>query len=475
MLYVELERAQKRSYAKQIYCQIRAKILSGELKAGEPLPSTRELSKELSVSRNTVLTAYDMLVSEGFADSNPRSGIYVKLNSPEIQLAEKLNDYHSASLADVHIAQSTINFDSGIPALDLFPRHKWSRLTARVFQEAPTSVLGYDNSQGRPELRKVLCGYLKKTRGVNCHPDQIVITTGAKQGLSLVAKCLLNPASEVWLEDPTNSNVKKIFSYYTTKITPLAVDEEGIQPSQFPASKKPTLLFVTPSHQFPMGGILSIQRRIELVKFAKQTACYVVEDDYDSEFRYDGFPVHSLFELDSEHVIYVGTFSKTLFPSLRLGYLVLPWPLVAQVCELKRLADHHSNSISQLALMRFIESGELERHILRMRKIYYKRRGELLSLLNNYFSGTVKIHGMNAGMHIVAEFAGTAFTEELTEHLKNAGVYIVPVEDHSVIKGKHTNQIILGYAQLDQREMAKGLAILKRELKRAEDKFGNRK
>ncbi len=464
MLYIELERDHKRSIAKQIYSQIRTKVLSGELKAGEKLPSTRELSKELVISRNTVLAAYDMLVAEGFAYSSPCSGIYVNLNFPDLQLSERISNYSIASLSDTCILQSTINFDSGIPALDLFPRNKWSRTVSKAFKEAPISALGYDDPQGRPELRKVLCNYLMKTRGIICHPNQIIITAGAKQGLSLLAKCLLNAKSEVWLEDPSNNNVKQIFSYYTNQITPVEVDKEGIQPKQFPTLKKPTIIFVTPSHQFPIGGILSIQRRIELVQFAKQTGCYLVEDDYDSEFRYDGFPANSLFELDREHVIYVGTFSKVMFPSLRLGYLVVPFSLVKQIRECKRLADHHSNSIYQLALMRFIESGELEYHIMRMKKIYNKRRDELLNLLKSYFPEKVKIYGRDAGMHIVADFEGVAFTDELVKRLLNAGVYIVPVENHAIIKGKHIAQIILGYAQLTQKEMDRGLTILRREL-----------
>lgn len=465
MLYIELNQTHRRSFAKQIYRQIRAKILSGELQAGGALPSTRELSKELAIARNTILTAYDMLVAEGLASSSPCSGVYVNQSLGGFQLPEKINDdYKLASLSDSCILPDTINFDSGLPALDLFPRNKWSRIMSRVFQEAPSSVLGYDDPQGRPELRNVLCNYLNKTRGIRCHPDQIIITSGAKQGLSLVAKCLLNAASEVWIEDPSNSNVRQIFSYYTNRILPMAVDEEGIQPEQFPAGNKPTVIFVTPSHQFPMGGILSIQRRTEIVQFAKQTGCYLVEDDYDSEFRYNSFPANSLFELDRERVIYVGTFSKVMFPSLRLGYLVVPQPLVNSIRECKRLADHHSNSISQLALTRFIESGELERHIMRMKKIYHSRRDELLKLLNAYFPNQVSIYGKAAGMHIVAEFTDTKFTEELVKRLSNAGIYIVPIEKHAMVKENHMSKIILGYAQLTSQEMEKGLAILKREL-----------
>lgn len=462
MLFIELDREHNRSFTKQIYKQLRKQILCGELKYGERFPSTRELSSELHVSRNTVLTAYDMLVSEGFANSIPGSGIYVSQSAASLPLyATSVTDYSVASLSSDVVPQYAISFDSGIPALDLFPRSRWNRIVAHTFREAPVSALGYDDPQGRPELRGVLASYLKKTRGINCNPEQIIITTGAKQGLTLIAKCLLNQNSEVWLEDPSNANVRQIFSYHTNLITPIPVDHEGIQTDQFPQNKKPTLIFVTPSHQFPMGGILPIQRRLELIGFAKRSGCYLVEDDYDSEFRYDGIPVNSLYELDNEHVIYVGTFSKVLFPSLRLGYIVLPYPLLEQCREWKRLADHHSNSIYQLALMHFIESGELERHIMRMKKIYYKRRCKLLELLETHFPKQVHILGESAGMHVVAAFDGVAFSPELVRRIKDEGVYIVPVENHGVIKGKHIHQVILGYAHLNPEEMEEGLIKVK--------------
>lgn len=462
MLFIELDKGSKRSYTKQIYRQFREKILNGELKPGERLPATRALSSELSVSRNTILSAYDMLMSEGYVQGIIGSGVYVKHGAQAFHQPEKMVEAPSLEADD--LPHNMINFDSGIPALDLFPRGKWNRFITKAMNEAPLSALGYDYPEGRPELRRVLAAYLKKVRGVDCHPEQIMITAGTKQGLSLIAKCLLNEHSEVWLEDPTNRNVKEIFSYHTDHITPIAVDAQGIQTNLFPRNKAPTFLFVTPSHQFPMGGILSIQRRLELAQFARDTGCYIVEDDYDSEFRYDGEPLNSLFELNRQQVIYVGTFSKILFPSLRLGYLVLPYPLVEKCRHWKRLGDHHSNSINQLALMGFIESGELERHIMRSKKIYGKRRDFLLSLLEKYFPHKVKVYGAPAGMHIVAEFDGITFTKELVARLKDTGTYIVPVENHAMIKGNHSSQIILGYAHLNQTQMEEGIINIKNVL-----------
>lgn len=464
MLYISIDKTKKRSYAEQLYEILREKILFGELPAGEALPSSRELSRELSVARNTVLTAYDRLVSEGAVTSVAGSGFFVSSGAANGPRRNLIGDQQTASLTDSVISEDTINFDSGLPALDLFPREKWNRVVSRAFLDAPVSALGYDDPQGRPELRQVLCGYLKKTRGVTCTPEQIIVTSGTKQGLTLAAKCLLSSESEVWMENPSNANVRKIFSYHTDKIVPFEVDCQGIQPEAFPGDGTPDLIFVTPSHQFPMGGILPLQRRVPLVEFARKTGAYLLEDDYDSAFTYEGQPANSLFELEPDRVIYVGTFSKVLFPSMRLGYLVVPEHLVPQMREWKRLSDHHSNSVYQLALMRWIESKELERHIRRMKKVYQTRRDLLMKLLHEIFGDRVTIHGGGAGMHIVVEFEGATFSEEHMRKMLQAGVYVVPVERHSLTKGNHCNQIILGYASLTEENMKQGLDILKESL-----------
>lgn len=457
MLYLQLDKSKCRSYAQQIYKQIREKITDGSFNPGEQLPSSRDLANQLGIARNTVLTAYDLLVSEGLIYSVSGSGFYI---SPDIRFFHSLvqiQDTQTASLSDVQLSESITNFDSGLPDLSLFPRNKWKQAVSKAFIEAPVSALGYDDPPGRNEFRQVLSGYLKRTRGITCNPNQILITSGTKQGISLVAKSLLDHTSEVWIENPTNKNVIDIFSYHTSNIVPFEVDHEGILPEQFPADRQPSLIFVTPSHQFPMGGVLSLKRRLELTEYAVKTNSYILEDDYDSEFQYNGLPVHSLFELAPENVIYTGTFSKTMFPSMRLGYLVVPSSLIDKISKWKRLADHHSNPIYQLALMRFMENGELERHIRHMKRVYKKRRADLVALLQSCFSDQIKIYGENAGMHFVVEFKDVNFTPELVRQLFKEGIYIVPVENHSLTKGIHKKQIILGFAGLSYAQMEKGI------------------
>ena len=473
MSVIEINKKEKRSYTKQIYLQLREKILTGRFECGERLPSTRRLSDSLGVSRNTVLTAYEMLESEGLAESKPGSGIYVSLLSENaakertrteaaIQKAKREAQTAGAvpSLSAERIPAKTISFDSGIPDLENFPRGKWSRTVSRVFSEAPATVLGYDDPRGRPELRTAVASYLERTRGIRCEADRILITSGAKQGLTLIAKCFLDAQSEVVLEDPTNRNIRQIISYHTKRIIPVPVDREGVITDALPTDAEPALIFTTPSHQFPLGGILSLPRRLDLIRYAKSKNAFLVEDDYDSAFRYDGMPVRSLVELDGNRVLYVGTFSKDLFPSLRLGYLVLPRSQLDRFAEWKRLADHHSDSVNQLTLAQFIESGELERHVARMKKKYHKRRDILLALLEKHFPGRVSVFGEAAGMHIVAEFSDVVFTPAIVSELLSAGVYMVPVQEHSVLPG-HSGQIILGYAGLDGEAMERGLLLLR--------------
>lgn len=463
-MFLQVEKDCGLSYAAQIYAQIRSMILRGELREGEKLTSTRELSSQLRVSRNTVLIAYDMLSAEGFLRGESGSGVFVREGVKFVNSPEQISDYSMSAFAHAPLDGDTIAFHSGTPALELFPRAKWNKIASQALMEAPVSSLGYDDPQGRIELRRTLAAYLKKTRGIDCQSDQILITSGAKQGITLLAKSLLNGDEEVWLEDPSNLNVRKIFSYHTEKITPIAVDRQGIRPELFSTDRSPAFIFVSPSHQFPMGGILSVQRRLQLVHFAQKVGCFIVEDDYDSEFRYNSLPIHALHEFAPDRVIYIGTFSKILFPSLRLGYLVLPPALIERFREWKRLSDHHSNSLCQLALMRFIESGDLQRHILRMKRLYARRRDTLLVLLEAHFGGNVRVFGAEAGMHVVCEFFGVDFSADCLAKLKCAGVDVIPVEEHSLEKGKHRSEIILGYAHLNTPQMEQGIIRLKQVL-----------
>jgi GntR family transcriptional regulator/MocR family aminotransferase len=461
MLWIPVDRTAEKSLIRQVYDQIRQQTLRGTLQAGSKLPSTRELADDLHVSRNVILEAYDQLFAEGYIESRPGSGTYVAEGA---YLAEEYAQraIPVASAVKPHREKSQcIDFRPGLPALDHFPRKIWSQLTQRIYSQADASLFGYDSPEGRLELREVLSHYLLRTRGVSCSPDQLLITSGAAQALSILAKLLLSPTTSVIVEDPVTAEVQTIYSRSGAALIPIPVDQHGIQTELLPQDKQPAFVFVTPSHQYPLGSILPIQRRIALIHFARTADCYIVEDDYDSEFRYMGAPISSLQGLDPERVIYIGTFSKILSPALRLGYMILPSSLISASRLTKRLSDLHSPTLDQLVLAHFIEEGHLERYILKMKRIYRKRRDILIRSLEQAFSKRVHILGDATGLHLVAEFPGIDFTaDSVGQALEQAGVNIYPVEMHAIRKGQHYQQIILGYGNLTVEQIEDGIKRL---------------
>ncbi|OEH94276.1 PLP-dependent aminotransferase family protein [Bacillus solimangrovi] len=461
MFWLPVDRTLDMPLIRQVYEQIRLRILHGELQAEDRLPATRELASNLGVSRNVIIEAYEQLIAEGYLVGFQGSGTYVAKGAYLKQ--EDKDEFLSLFEMNQHIENDTgvIDFRSGIPALDMFPRKSWGHIAKQVCIETSQSIFGYDHPEGRTELRLVLAQYLKRTRGVNCHPDQLVITSGATQAFSLIANLLLSSEDEIIIEDPITNEIQTIFSSSGTSLYPIPVDEYGMKTDLLPANKRPKFIFVTPSHQFPLGGTLPIQRRIQLIHFARNTDCYIIEDDYDSEFRYQGTPVSSLQGLDPERVIYVGTFSKILSPGLRLGYLILP-PSLAQKCkDLKWFMDLHTPSLEQLTLAHFIDGNYLERHIRKMKKVYQVRRDYIKSCLKQEFSNTVTILGDSTGLHLVAEFEDIVFSEDILSKITEHNVKVYPVESHAIQKGNHTNKIILGYGNLSKEEIKEGIKRLK--------------
>lgn len=463
MLYLTIDRGYSLPLIRQLYTQLRSKILQGELIAGQKLPSTRKLSEELCISRNVILEAYEQLLAEGYIEGRRGSGYYVAAGMYLEQQArqEELSILPTGETESR--SSDIIDFRSGVPALEQFPRTVWGKIVRRVCQEAPLSALGYDRPEGRLELRQILSRYLYRTRGVHCDPEQIVMTSGATQALTLIAKVLLKPGSRVLIEDPITHDIQTIFSAAGASLYPVPVDASGLQVDQLPdpAACHPRFVFVTPSHQFPLGGTLPIQRRIQLIQYAREADCYIVEDDYDSEFRYDSPPISSLQGLDDQRVIYVGSFSKILSPGLRLGYLVLPPDLVQRYQEAKWFSDLHTPSLDQLALGLFIEEGHLEKYVNRVKKLYKKRRKCLVDALHEAFADRVSIWGASAGLHIVAAFPGIRFTPTLLAQIKDIGVRLYPVEDHTIAPSQHEDKVILGYGNLSEAEILAGVVKLK--------------
>ncbi|MEW9110091.1 MAG: PLP-dependent aminotransferase family protein [Cytobacillus gottheilii] len=460
MILKDLNRQSSVTLTQQLYEQIRSLILNDELHEGERIFSTREVAGSLHISRNIVIEAYDRLLSEGYLEVIPKSGTFVAKGA-SIKAAKKGGSITPQGI--MFEKQPTfIDFKGGNPAIDHFPRKKWAQLTKDVCLDAPSSIFGYGDPCGVLSLRKVLVNYLRRARGVICDHSQIVITSGATQALKLITELLVKKEDFIAVEDPVTDEMRNIFTNADASIYPVAADHEGIQPALLP-ERRPSFTFVIPSHQFPLGGTLTIQRRVQLLEYARKMDSYIVEDDYDSEFTYEGGSVPSIQGLDPDTVIYVGTFSKILSPALRIGYVVLPKPLIEPFYSLKWYSDRHTSSIEQYALARFIDEGHLDKHVRKMKKIYIERRKVLTDALHQAFP-SVHVIGKAAGMHIVAQFPGITFTKELCEKLMGEGIKIYPVEHFALNKGSHGDKIVLGYGGITVEELKKGVEILKRNI-----------
>ncbi|TLS52708.1 PLP-dependent aminotransferase family protein [Paenibacillus antri] len=454
MVWISIDRSRKTSLKEQIISQLRASILNGERKAGEPLPSTRQLALDLQVSRNILLEAYDQLTAEGYLEGKRGRGTFVA----EGALLAR-SETPAAPIAPLVETKKPdiINFRSGVPALDLFPRRKWSQLAQQVLAYTPSRDFGYDSPEGRFELRSAIAKYVYRVRGVRCSPEQVLITSGATQAITLVAKLCARTGEPFVLEDPITNDIQTIFAAHGARLVPLPVDEAGIDPSELTRGGDCGSVYVTPSHQYPLGSILPIQRRVQLIEYARRTSNYIIEDDYDSEFRYEGDPIPSLQGLDPNVVIYLGTFSKILSPALRIGYMILPLPLIERCRQLKWFSDLHTPSLEQLILARFLEEGHLERHIRQMKKVYKRRRDAVRGLFTRTFEDDVRISGDSTGLHLIAEFVDTEFTDSIIRRLYDAGVFVQPVRIHSADGRGHGNKLIIGYGNLQEQELAEGI------------------
>lgn len=371
---------------RQISSQLKEHIQSGALKPGEALPSTRELATQLKVSRNTVVYAYDHLMSDGYLEPKSRSGIFVStsLPSPQRRRARKADSVGgvAARTPTPETLGSPAPFRPCQPDVSLFPLFVWNRLRARALRTMGSSLLHYQAScnPGLPALRENLASYLRDHRGVRCDWRQIIITSGSQQGLYILANLLLGSNDHIYMEDPGYVEARLAWQHAGARVESAPIDDEGLQlPAR--AGRTFALIYTTPSRQFPTGVSLSLRRRFDLIHLAARTKAWVVEDDYDSELRYGAPPLPSLQSLDRNgRVIYVGTFSKLLFPSLRLGYVVVPEPLLDRFQWIKHLIDDHLPLIDQATLSLFLESGAFYSHIRRCRRAYAERQCLLLKL-----------------------------------------------------------------------------------------------
>lgn len=463
-MWLELDATSGLSLNRQIYERIKAFILQGDLKAGDRLPSSRALCKELAVARNTVLEAYDQLIAEGYLHTRPGSGTAVATGITALALP--VGPAQSAPIAAPQkAAEPGINFHSGIPDLGAFPRREWGRLYQRACESASASAWGYCGPGGVWELREAIAAYLFRVRGLRARPEQIMITSGSTQALWLIARLLRRENSAALVEDPLHRGLTEVIRRAGHLVLGIQADDHGLNSARLekrPEAQRPVaLVYLTPSHQYPLGGILPIQRRQALIRFARETGCFIVEDDYDSEFRYEGAPASSLYELAPDTVIYLGSFSKILAPALRLGFAIVPETLLPLWKPEKMYTDVHTDALSQYTLAAFIKSGQLERHTWKMKKLYKRKRAWLLRCLAQNFGNRFEIRGQAAGLHLVAGFPGLDFTK-IAGSLAERGLRVVSVESHSLCRdGRHAHEIILGYSHLSEENISRGVALLR--------------
>ena len=398
---------------RQVYLQIRSAILAQTLKPGTRLPSTRELALQLSVSRSAVVAAFDQLIAEGYVGGKTGSGTYVAADLFENSAAQKAGlrrtkpasrDVFVGDLVDVTARNDSRPFNLGRTLIDARTHNTWRKLTARTFRSIDPVHLGYSDPRGLPALRQAVSDYLRVARGVRCEADQIVITTGTQHTVDLVIRVLDLAGEKVWVEDPGYPLTVRALVAAGVTAHPVPVDEHGIDVrAGIAKARSARAVFITPSHQFPTGVVLSMARRLELLNWAREAKAWIVEDDYASEFRYGGRALASLQGLDeSERVIYVGTLNKALFPGLRLGYAVVPPALLKGFITARYLADRQSSSLAQAVVADFVEEGHFAAHLRRMRLQYKDQRDTLVAALRERLEGDITVDPPDQGMHLVA-------------------------------------------------------------------------
>jgi GntR family transcriptional regulator/MocR family aminotransferase len=471
----------------QLYTEIRSAILVGRFSAAEKLPSSRALAQSLSVSRMTVTECYGQLIAEGYLEPRRGSGTYVCSILPELAFSPASRGKRSRSTTapdgpirlsrygielQTHLskrngpAKTLLRLDYLGPDVSNFPTRLWSRLLARHSRNAKRELFEYaPDSRGHQPLREAIAHYLRKARAVRCDAEQVILVSGSQQAVDLSARVLLNDGDAVAIENPGYLAAARVFSAQGATLSPVDVDEEGMVVAKLDSlkSKPPKLVYVTPSHQFPTGASLSLARRLALLKWARQHGSVIFEDDYDSEYRYSGRPLPSLQGMASGvPVLYVGTFSKTLFPGLRIGYAVVPKSLIRVFARAKFLSDRQGPSIEQYALTDFLNEGHYERHIRRMRQLYGRRRGVLADALSKHFGEAVTIRGDNSGMHLYAEFTLNISEQEAFTRAIKAGLRLERVHrfDEAERSRSTRSAFIFGFARLSERTIRDGVARL---------------
>lgn len=426
---------------RQVYDQVRGAILAGALPSGERLPSSRDLASRLGVARASVVSAYEQLLAEGYAEGRRGAGTFVAADLASVidappatapvdrpQTAPELPERALDTALDPPITTlpGERPFNTGRTLLDARALDAWRRATRRALHDLGPAHFGYADPCGEPELRAAICDYLRAARGVRCQPEQLIVTSGAQHSVDIIARVLVEPGAPVWVEDPGYPSTIHALTAAGGALCHVPVDAEGLVVEEGIAQAAGAkAAFVTPSHQYPLGSTLSMARRLELLAWARSAGAWIVEDDFSSEFRYAGPPLTSLQGLDGgERVIYVGTFNKAIFPGLRLGYLVAPRPLAPALAQARRLMDRQPSSLSQAIVLDFMQSGQFAGHIRRRRVAYRGQRDALVVALEAHAGGFLQVDAPDQGMHLIAYLGGDLSDLVVESAAAEAGVIV---------------------------------------------------
>lgn len=493
MLLITIDRASKRSLQEQIVNQILTHIEKGVLEPGSKIPSSRMLAKQLKLSRNTVMNAYQRLLSEGYIETVassetrvcellPKELISVGVNKADAGKKDEKKQEGTTQAKHAPVlfsgpVQEIVNkngrriiydFWVGRPHQKLFPTKIWQELLHDCIGYSSRQLAQYGDPAGLASLREAIAEHVRYTRAIPATADQILITVGIQEALNIVSRLFVKPGDKVLIENPCYQGAAFVFKSYGVELVPIRVDSDGLDVSKLPETGS-SLIYTTPSHQYPTGVTMSLDRREKLIEWAERTGTYIIEDDYDSDFRYDSSPLHALSGLSKNgHVIYMGTFSKSVGAGLRLGYMVLPEQLIKPAVQVKTLMNNHNGWLDQAVMAKFIQEGHFERHLRMIRHDYKIRRDVLIEELKANFRNT-RIRGTAGGMHVTWTMPDCSVNaEQLKQEAVKTGVGLYTMNSGGAIElektKKSARQIILGYSSLDDRQIVEGVRRVRETL-----------
>jgi GntR family transcriptional regulator/MocR family aminotransferase len=456
---------------RQLYDALRSLILSGRLRAGSTLPATRSLAQQLKLGRNTVSAAYERLLAEGYVEARPGRGTWVAnlpdrpAPAPEAPPAPDRSPISRRGEALATRLQplrnpNKINFQPGFPEVSNFPFASWARLLARNARRRSGDLLGYYHFSGHPRLRAAIADYVTISRGVSCTPERVVVVTGAQAGLDLAARLLLDEGDPVWMEEPGYWGARSTLEAAGARLHPLSVGAEGWALDD-PALPAPRLIYVTPACQWPLGTTMRMEERLHLLSHAERHGAWIIEDDYDGEYRFRGQPMPAMQGLDrADRVIYLGTFSKTLFSSLRIGFLVVPDALVEPFNRAVGVTGQFTPLLLQVTLADFIEQGHFTTHLKRMRRVYGERQKEFIALCRKHLSPWVTVCDNDSGMQVIARFTANMDDVKIAEIGHAHGIDLQPISINYHHKAPE-HGLLLGYAALNERDIQTAVMALR--------------